>query len=179
MVFPEKMNALLLVIGVILLLLGRKAYLISIGILGFLGGLYIFTTFLGTAHDWRSILFALATGTVGSLLAFALHRAAWIFGGFFGGGVLMYYLRDSTGLLGSLSPVPMFIIGGVIGAILLSLILDQALILLSCLTGAALITYQSGLHGAPALFLFAGLFGTGFLVQGRTLRSDHRDKKPG
>jgi hypothetical protein len=179
MVFPDKMTGLLLVIGIILLLLGRRAYLISIGILGFLGGLYIFATFLGTVHDWRSILFALLTGTIGSLLAYALHKAAWIFGGFFGGGVLLYYLRDSTGLMGSVSPVLLFVVGGIVGAIFLSLLLDQALILISCLTGSALITYQSGRHGTQALLLFVGLFILGFIVQGRSLRGDHRRKYAG
>jgi len=179
MVFPDKLTALLMVIGVILLLLGRKVYLISIGILGFLGGLYVFATFIGTMHDWRSILFALVTGTVGSLLAYTLHKAAWIFGGFCGGGVLLYYLRDSTGLLTSTPPVLLFIIGGIAGAILLLLILDQALILMSCLTGAALITYQSGMHGTEALLLFAGLFLCGFLIQGRSLRDDRRRKQSG
>lgn len=176
MIFPEKFTALLFVIGVILLVLGRRAYLISIGILGFLGGLYIFTTFLGTVNDWRSILFALLMGTVGSLLAYTLHKAAWVFGGFFGGGVLMYYLRDSTGLMESMSPILLFMIGGIAGAILLLLILDQALIFISCLTGAALITYQSGLFKLSAFLLFAGLFTCGFLIQSRALRSDHREK---
>ncbi len=181
MVFPDKLTALLVVIGVILLFLGRKAYLISIGILGFLGGLYVFATYLGTVHDWRSILFALVTGTIGSLLAYALHKAAWIFGGFCGGGVLLYYLRDSTGLMGSTPPALLFLVGGIAGAILLVLILDQALILISCLTGAALITYQSGLHGTEALLLFAGLFACGFLIQARSLRGDGQQgqKLPG
>jgi len=179
MAFPEKLTALLLVIGVILLLLGRRAYLISIGILGFLGGLYIFTTFIGTAHDWRSILFALLTGTIGSLLAYALHRAAWVFGGFCGGGVLLYYLRDSSGLMSAMSPVPVFILGGIAGAILFLLALDRALIIISCLTGAALITYQSGLQKAPALLLFAGLFTCGFFVQSRSMRTDRPGKNTG
>jgi hypothetical protein len=177
MVFPEKLAGLLLVIGVILLILGRKAYLISIGILGFLGGLYIFTTFIGTAHDWRSILFALLTGTIGSLLAYALHRAAWVFGGFCGGGVLLYYLRDATGIFASVSPILLFVIGGIAGAILLLLVLDQALILISCLTGAALITYQSRLHGVQGLLLFSALFICGVIIQGRSMGSDRRRKR--
>jgi hypothetical protein len=171
------MNALLLVIGLILVLLGRKVYLISIGILGFLGGLYLFTSFIGTAHDWRSLLFALLCGTVGSLLAFALHKAAWLFGGFCGGGVLALYLNDSTGLIHAGSPVVVFLVGGAAGAFLFLFLLDWALIAVTTLTGAALITYQSHLSGVAGQGLFLGLTAVGLLVQARAKRAD-RPAKP-
>jgi hypothetical protein len=173
-VFPEKLNALLIVIGVILLLLGRRAYLISVGILGFLGGLYLFTLFIGTAHDWRSVLFALLFGTVGSLLAFSLHKAAWIFGGFCGGGVLLLYLNDASGIGGDGSPVMLFVVGGAAGAAFFLLLLDWALIVVTSIMGAVLIAYQSRLEGAAGLALFALLLLTGMLVQGSSLRSDRK-----
>lgn len=176
MIFPDKLNVLLLVIGLILVLLGRKVYLISIGILGFLGGLYLFTSFIGTAHDWRSLLFALAFGTVGSLLAFALHKAAWLFGGFCGGGVLSLYFNDATGLIEVGSPVVLFLIGGAAGALLFLLLLDWALIVVTTLTGAVLITWQSRLSGIAAPALFAVLTVFGLFIQARGLRSDRRDK---
>jgi hypothetical protein len=175
-IFPEKLNALLLVIGLILVLLGRKVYLISIGILGFLGGLYLFTSFIGAAHDWRSLLFALLFGTIGSLLAFALHKAAWLFGGFCGGGVLALYFNDATGFLRVDSPVVLFLIGGAAGALLFVLLLDWALIVVTTLTGAALITWQARLSGLAAPAVFAGLALAGLLIQGRGLRGDRRDK---
>jgi hypothetical protein len=176
LLFPDKLNALLLVIGLILVFLGRRVYLISIGILGFLGGLYLFTLFIGTAHDWRSLLFALLFGTVGSLLAFALHKAAWIFGGFCGGGVLVLYFSDATGISPVNSPVILFLIGGAVGAILFLVFLNWALITVTTLTGAVLITYQSHLTGGAAKILFVGLLVLGLLIQGKSLRSDRRDK---
>ena len=174
MTFPDKLNALLLVIGLILVLLGRRVYLISIGILGFLGGLYLFTVFLGTAHDWRSLLFALLFGTVGSLLAFALHKAAWLFGGFCGGGVLALYFNESTAAFSGVSPIVLFVIGGGVGALLFLLMLDWALIAVTTLTGAALITWQSRLSGLAAQALFLGLTAIGLLVQARGLKGDRR-----
>ncbi len=179
MVFPEKLNALLLVIGLILVVLGRRVYLISIGILGFLGGLYLFTAFLGTAHDWRSLLFALLLGTVGSLLAFALHKAAWIYGGFCGGGVLLLYFSDATGVWPVGSPVLLFLIGGTVGAILFLAMLDWALILVTTLTGSILIAYQSGLRGPAGQAIFAALVILGLLVQRSALRGDRAEKKDG
>ncbi len=177
MVFPEKLNALLLVIGMILVILGRRVYLISIGILGFLGGLYLFTILLGRTHDWRSLLLALLFGTVGSLLAFALHKAAWIFGGFCGGGVLLLYFNDATGISPVGSPIMLFLTGGAAGAILFLLLLDWALIVVTTLTGSVLIAYQSGLGGPPGLALFAALVILGLLVQGNALRGDRREKR--
>ncbi len=177
MVFPEKLNALLLVIGLILVFLGRRAYLISIGILGFLGGLYLLTSFIGISHDWRSLLVALLLGVVGSLLAFALHKAAWIFGGFCGGGVLLLYVNESYPITAIGSPVVIFILGGAVGAILFLLLLDWALIVVTSLTGATLITHQSGLGGPAGQALFVGLLFAGVLVQGNALRGDHREGK--
>lgn len=174
LVFPEKLNALLLVIGLILIFLGRRVYLISIGILGFLGGLYLITSLIGISHDWRSLLVALLLGVVGSLLAFALHKAAWIFGGFFGGGVLLMYLNDAFSIPAIGSPVVVFILGGIVGALLFLLLLDWALILVTALTGATLITYQSGLGGPAGQALLIGLLFAGILVQGNSLRGDHR-----
>jgi hypothetical protein len=165
-IFPDKLNALLLVIGLILVLLGRKVYLISIGILGFLGGLYLFMSFLGTAHDWRSLLFALLFGTVGSLL----------FGGFCGGGVLALYFNDATGMIDVGSPVTLFLIGGGIGAILFLLVLDWALVVVTTLAGAALISWQSHLKGGAFQALFFGLTAAGLLIQGRTMRGDRKQK---
>ncbi|HLF15517.1 MAG TPA: hypothetical protein VI932_11580 [Bacteroidota bacterium] len=164
-------------IGLILVFLGRRVYLISIGILGFLGGLYLFTSFLGTAHDWRSLLFALLFGTVGSLLAFALHKAAWIFGGFCGGGVLLLYFSDATGISPVSSPVLLFLMGGTAGAILFLLLLDWALVIVTTLTGSVLMTYQSGLGGPAGQALFVGLLLLGIFVQGNSLRADRREKK--
>ena len=177
MVFTDKLNALLLVIGLILVFLGRRVYLISIGILGFLGGLYLFTSFLGTAHDWRSLLFALLFGTVGSLLAFALHKAAWIFGGFCGGGVLLLYFSDATGISPVGSPVLLFLLGGVAGAMAFLLLRDWALIVVTTLTGAVLITYQSRLGGPAGQALFVGLLLLGMFIQGNSLRGDRREKQ--
>jgi len=177
--FPDKLNALLLVIGLILVLLGRRVYLISIGILGFLGGLYLFTSFIGSARDWRSLLFALLFGTVGSLLAFKLHKAAWLFGGFCGGGVLALYFNDATGMIRDGSPVTLFLVGGAAGAFLFLLLLDWSLILVTTLTGAALISWQSRLSGGALQALFFGLTALGLLVQARAMRGDRKEKPQG
>lgn len=176
MAFPDKLDALLLVIGLILVLLGRRVYLISIGILGFLGGLFLFASFIGSPNDWRSLLFALLFGTAGSLLAFTLHRAAWVFGGFCGGGVLALYLHDAAGIIGPGSPVLLFAIGGVVGAVFFLLLLDWALVIVTAATGAALIASQSHLPGSSAAAVFVALFLAGLAVQSRSLRSDRREK---
>jgi hypothetical protein len=74
-----------------------------------------------------------------------------------------------AGIQGTAFSVP-YIIGGIIGAVLLFVLFDWGLIVLSSLSGASLIvhsiTFQS--HALP--LLFAVLVIVGILVQARTKR---------
>lgn len=99
------------------------------------------------------------------------------FWGVLRGGVLLLYFNDATGISPVGSPVQLFLIGGTAGAILFLLLLDWALIVVTTLTGSALIAYQSGLGGSAGPALFAGLVILGMLVQGNALRGDRREKQ--
>ena len=105
------------------------------------------------------------------------RKAAWIFGGFCGGGVLLLYFSDATGISPVGSPVLLFLLGGVAGAMAFLLLRDWALIVVTTLTGAVLITYQSRLGGPAGQALFVGLLLLGMFIQGNSLRGDRREKQ--
>jgi hypothetical protein len=65
-----------------------------------------------------------------------------------------------------------FIIGGVIGVILVGIFLDWALISLSSLAGAALVTQALNLSGGLGLVVFVILIVIGVVFQSRELRED-------
>lgn len=174
MVFPPNLTLLSFIMGAALVLFGRKIYLFSIGILGFLVGLYLFSLLNGSVHDWKTLLVALLVGAGAALLSYFLQRAAWALAGFCGGGLLVIYLADLMKTSFAESLPLFFVIGGILGAVVLFLVMDWALIILTSLTGAYLISYQVYPGGIPPAALFLLLVFTGILLQGRSLRASRR-----
>ena len=70
-----------------------------------------------------------------------------------------------------------FIIGGVIGVILVGMFLDWALISLSSLAGAALVTDALNLSGGLGMTAFVVLIVMGVVFQGRELQGNRRRKR--
>ncbi|HEV3392481.1 MAG TPA: hypothetical protein VG103_03125, partial [Chthoniobacterales bacterium] len=63
-----------------------------------------------------------------------------------------------------------FIVGGIIGAILLLAVFDWALIVMSAVVGAHLISHTVVLPPTGATLLFVGLAAIGIIVQASTFR---------
>jgi hypothetical protein len=70
-----------------------------------------------------------------------------------------------------------FIVGGIIFAVLIGVLFEWALIILSSITGATLITQSLRLQAALLLPLFAVLVVTGILVQALLYRAE-RSRRP-
>lgn len=173
----QNLTLVLLVAGVLLVVAGRKIYLFSIGLIGFLAGMYLFSEVGGTEGDWKLFLLALLVGFLGAMLALFVQRAAWLVGGFLGGGILIVYVSDLFGSSLGLSPPTLFIAGGTVGAILFFLLMDWALIVLTTMTGAYLIIDQTGPGGLPSRVLFFLLVAAGLLIQGKSLEARRKSRK--
>ena len=63
-----------------------------------------------------------------------------------------------------------FLVGGIVGAIFAALIMDWAIVVLSCLVGAALVVGPLGLGDLTSLLVYAGLVTVGIIVQARLMR---------
>jgi hypothetical protein len=164
-----------LAIGIILLLLGRKLFWLFVGAAGFLAGLDLAERFV-TGPDITKLLIALIIGIVGAFLAILFYRVAVAIGGFLIGGYLAVHLVNYFGI--SVQPsmiwVP-YLIGGVIGAILILMLFDWALIILSSFAGASLIVHSVSLRQFNITIEFIVLVIIGILVQaGILLRSRPR-----
>lgn len=161
-----------IVVGLSVLLAGRKLFWLFVGGVGFFIGLEAAAGMLQGQPYWVVLLVALAAGVLGCVLAIFYQGVAIALAGFLSGGVLVAAVLNAFGV----EPGPALYIaaffGGILGAVLTALVFSWALIFLSSLLGAALILRALPLP--PAVDLIAGvvLFVVGFLVQTRTLHAE-------
>lgn len=161
-----------LAIGTLLLLLGRNLFWLFVGVAGFLLGM----EFAGRVFDGPELtrlIVAILIGVVAAVLAVVFYKVAVAVGGFVVGGYLAVQLMRYLGVSApqSLDWLP-YIIGGVVGAVLVLLIFDWALIVLSSLAGASLIVQSVEIQQLNPSLVFAILAAAGILIQaGIMLRS--------
>jgi len=159
-------------IGAVTLLFGRKLFWLCVAAVGFAAGVEIAPHLVHEPSPLLALAVALVLGLIGALLALFLQKVAIAVGGFVTGGkrasasaaaFLVHYAQYSTII---------FLVGGLIGAILLLALFDWALIVVSSLIGAHLIVYQSAiaLPQSGSIIVFIGLAVLGVLVQAASLR---------
>jgi hypothetical protein len=172
-----------LIVGIALLTFGRKAFWMFVGGIGFLVGIQFATQVVRIEADWLVLAIAVVAGLAGGLLALLLQGAAVGLAGFVAGGLLLLSLVEAMGWTkGSLTefalgPVLAFVAGGILGAILLGVLFDWALIVLSSVIGALMLSEAVPGKGGSQPLLFAILVVAGIVVQGILLRRD-RGRRP-
>jgi hypothetical protein len=156
---------LMLVLGIILLLFGRRAFWLFVAVAGFIAGITFVTQFMSGQPELVLLLIAIIAGIIGAFLGIVLEWVAILIAGFLAGGYLATTLVTSIGLTLSVGYGVIYIIGGVIGLILVAALFDWAIILLSVLLGAEMIMPFLSIS-APAYWLvFLGLLIVGIVVQ--------------
>ena len=166
-----------IVVGSIVLLLGRKLYWLFVGVAGFTLGMLLAPEFFGGASEWLILVVALAGGLVGALLAVFAQRLAIAAAGFIGGGYAVLVLMRSMGWHPDrLTWIP-FVIGGIIGLILVAALFEWALIILSSLSGASLIVESTNPTRPIAGVLFIILLVVGIGIQASMMGSDKHKHK--
>lgn len=154
-------------LGLILLILGRKLFWLFVAIAGFLVGLEFARVILADHARWVLILFGLGAGLVGALLAMLLERVAFALAGFFAGAYLALILGQSLGA--DRAGILFLAAGGVIGALIAAVIMDRAIILLSSLVGAGAVVEGLALGLRESWIVFVLLVIAGVLVQARLM----------
>jgi len=164
-------------IGLAVLLFGRKLFWLFVAVAGFVLGVMITPSLLPNQPDWVVLLVALGLGILGAVLAIVIQEVAVAVAGFiFGGYALLVILAAISVDPGQWNWV-MFIIGGVIGAVLVLFLFDPALIGLSALVGANLITSMIKLDPPLNLVLFVVLFIVGVVFQAGLLRREPLEQR--
>ena len=161
----------LLLVGVVLLLFGRKLFWLFVGVAGFVAGVEAARYIFPHQTELFTMIVALVLGLLGALLAIFLQKLAVAIGGFLAGGYLAVVLASS--LLGNKLPAGswlFFLIGGLLGAILLYIFFNWALIILSSMQGAHLILrdFYATRHNYSLLVIVLAL--VGIVIQASTYR---------
>lgn len=177
MIGPEA-PLLTLIAGVALLIAGRRLFWLFVGLVGFV----TVYRWLAPAHGTPASggwLLAVLAGVMGILLAIFLQRVAVALAGFFAGG---WFAAQLLGLhtLHITNPrggdLLIFVVAGVIAALLAIALFDLALIVLSSLAGADLVVAAIHPGPRPARLLLIVLAVAGIAVQmGITARRRRRD----
>jgi hypothetical protein len=153
------------VVGLALLVLGRKLFWLFVGAVGFGAGMILAGQFFGGQSEAVQMIIALLAGMIGAVLAIFLQRFAVGLAGFVVGGYLALSLVRAFSIpTGDIAWLP-FLIGGIAGAVLLALVFEWAIIFLSSLTGALLIVQGYDFGQPVATLLFIVLFFFGFAIQ--------------
>ncbi len=175
------MNILRILIGILVLILGRKLFWLFVAVLGFAFGAALGTQLFQGQPDWLILVIALGAGLLGALLAVFLQEIAIAVAGFIGGGYIALILLNALGQNpGPASWLP-FLIGGIIGLVLMIALFDWALIVLSSLVGAGLILQAIQpiqLRRPIEGLLFIILVVIGIAIQASLMRGDQPQPAP-
>ena len=168
------MNPVLMVniiVGIALLVLGKRLFWLFVGAIGFIGASDAAAAYFSGLPHWQVLVICLGAGVLGALLAFLFQKAAILLVGFYAGGYLTLSLLTmlKVALPGN-PPWAPFVIGGLLGAVLLYVLFDWTLIVLSSLAGAALIAQTIHPMGIPSPIVLLVLFLAGIIVQGSIMK---------
>jgi hypothetical protein len=160
-----------MILGGALLVAGRKLFWLFVGAAGFVAGLQLATQFW-QGPELLAIVVGLVVGVIFALLAIFLQGAAIGVAGFLAGGYILTVLADMIGLNQGAFSWIVYVIGGIIGLLLVIFLFDWALITLSSLAGASLVTQALLIPSGIASVVFLALVIVGIVIQGSMLQRE-------
>lgn len=154
-----------LAFGLVLLLAGRRIFWLVVGVLGFFFGFDLASRVLGLDAEGLGLVIGVFAGILGVVIALFLQKFAVGFAGFLIGGYLtLTLLQADTGSLSG-GDFGAFLLGGVVCAFLAVWLFEIALILLSSVAGAALVSQGLTLDPGPEALAFVVLAVLGIAFQ--------------
>jgi hypothetical protein len=157
-------------IGIAILFFGRKLFWLTVAAVGFAVGVEIAPLLVNEPSSLLALLIALVLGVLGALLALFLQKIAIAVLGFFAGGKLATAIAAAFFVHYAQYSTIIFVIGGIIGAILLLAVFGWALIVVSSFIGAYLIQSAIVLPPTGSTLVFIGLAIVGIFVQAASFR---------
>ena len=157
-------------IGIVVLFFGRKLFWLCVAAVGFLAGIELAPHLVTEPSPLLELAVALVLGVLGALLAFLLQKIAVAVVGFLAGGKLASAIAAAFFVHYSQYSTIIFVVGGLIGAMLLLFLFDWALIVVSSFIGAHMIQNAIVLPPSGSTIVFLGLAIVGMVVQAASLR---------
>jgi hypothetical protein len=164
-----------ILVGFLLLVLGRRLYWLFVAAVGFLYGLELAPRLLPGQSQAVIVIIALGLALLGALLAVVATKVALGLTGFVAAGgiaaVVLQHLTIESGVVA----LGIYFIAGIIGAVLFLLLFNAALIVLSSLAGAYLVVLGAEemrlISPAPETALIIVLAVVGIVIQARPWRT--------
>ena len=160
-----------IIVGLALLVLGKRLFWLFVGAIGFIAASDAAAAYFSALPHWQILTISIAAGLLGVLLAIFFQKLAIVLVGFYAGGYLAVSLLTTLHitLSGNLPLVP-FVVGGILGAVLLYLLFDWTIIVLSSFAGAAFIAQTVQPMGIPPTVAIVVLFLAGIIIQGSMMK---------
>jgi hypothetical protein len=154
-----------LLLGIVMLVRGSKLFWFFLGCVGFIFAFDFSQHNIHGKTQALTLAIALFAGIIGAVAAVLLQKFTVLIAGFFAGGYLLTELPRILGLGVGSNYWILFVIGGIIGAVLMNAMFNWALIIFSSLIGAALIVETLHLGHQTSALVFIGLGIVGIVVQ--------------
>jgi hypothetical protein len=154
-------------IGGILLFLGRELNFLFAGSMAALIGLRLTPLLPSQWPEWSDYAFMGGLALVAAAITIINERIGYFLAGFLAGGLFLveYFVPGVLTL-----PLPIFIIGGVIGSLVIGIFTEWALMIVSCLIGAYYVTSLFTLSPTAQILVGSGLFIIGAVTQALLMR---------
>ncbi|MDD5722215.1 MAG: hypothetical protein PHY29_00600 [Syntrophales bacterium] len=162
------------VIGILLLVGGRKFFWFFVGAIGFITGFTLADHLLGVESFIMSLSVGIIAGVIGVAIAVFLQGFAIFVGGFLAGSYIAYMIVTSFGLVSQEIFWIAYVSGGIVGALLLFLLFDWALIILSSAAGGSIITDSFTLEPMMETAIAIVLALLGILIQSKILMKEKK-----
>lgn len=162
------------VIGGILLFLGRELNFLFAGAMAGLIGFRLTPLLPPQWPAWSDAAFMIVLGVAAAVIVLLNERFGYFLSGFLAGGFFLveYYAPNMLTV-----PLLPFVVGGVIGALVLGLLTEWALILVSSAIGASYILNLFVLDPTAEVLIGAGLFIVGALTQVIIMQSQKQHER--
>lgn len=167
------MDPLRVALGAALAALGRSLFWLFVAAMGFALGLQLSTRLLAGSPQWLQLIIAIGAGSIGAIAAVLLQRVGIGLAGFLAGAFIGHGLLDLLSINGAAWTWIVYLAGGIVGAVLMSVVFDWALVVLSSFAGGVFVVRGIGLElpwSGVAFFLV--------LVGGIVLQSRSLDRGP-
>lgn len=158
------------VIGLVVLFFGRRLFWLCVAAVGFAAGVEVAPYLVQEPKPALALAVALVLGLIGALLALFLQKIAVAVVGFLAGGKLAGAIAAAFFVQYAQYSTIIFVLGGILGAILMLMLFDWALIVVSSLIGAHLIQSAVALPPTGSTIVFIGLAIIGILAQAASVR---------
>jgi hypothetical protein len=121
---------------------------------------------------WYDYIFIAILGVIAASVVIANERLGYFVSGFLAGG---YFLIEyfQPGML--TVPLLPFLVGGIIGSVIIGVFTEWALMIVSCLFGAYYVTNLFTLSPTAEILVASGLFIVGAITQVLLMRMQDRD----